>query len=60
MTHKEWIESMRMQYNPYYNYLEDVTWDIVKVRCMYKAYLCDDFEKDVLMKLIFRELKKIS
>ena len=54
MTHEEWMKRQKLKWNPYYLSLEPRMWDVIRVKCMYKSFLCDIMDVEVLMHIVHR------
>ncbi|QAY00318.1 hypothetical protein Ecwhy1_36 [Escherichia phage Ecwhy_1] len=54
MTHEEWMKRQKIKWNPYYLPLDSRMWDVIRVKCMYKAYLSTELDEEVLMHIVYR------
>lgn len=54
MTHEEWMKRQKLKWNPYCYQLDPRMWDVIRIKCMYKSFLGDIMDVEVLMNLVHR------
>ncbi len=54
MTHADWLKLQKLKWNPYYLPLDQRMWDVIRVKCMYNAFLGTELDEEVLMNIVYR------